>query len=480
MGDTGGFSHIYTKNAYNYHHSPLLRSLIIRLAGRSLVWVEGEKEHKRMRSVVAPAFSSDNIREMHADIYLVATALQTRIENEIHASDKSSIQVNILDYTSRATMDIIGRVAFGHDFNAVGDAPDVIEIARLWRTQNEMSCKHSAFISTLVLRLFPSITSLPLPNFQAQVAVSDTIRNLAKDMVANSQVDNKGSGKDLMSLLLQANARQHKSKRPNMPEIYDHIVTFMYAAIFCSCRISCAILINFLHSLAGNESTSLTLGFTTWALAQHPDIQTKLREEARTIAGEPTYDDLMDPNRLPYLDAVCKEAMRMFPAGPRTEKIVEEDDVIPLRDPIRGADGSWIKSIPVKKGQVIHIPLIGINRDEAVFGDADVFRPTRWLVGRGDATEAKYCTSGEHGIPPSEHMCRGWSGLSTFSEGPRICVGMKLALFEYKAILTILVRSFRFHDTGVAISMFSGTTLSPHVKGREYEGINLPVKLTLI
>ena len=224
----------------------------------------------------------------------------------------------------------------------------------------------------------------------------------------------------------------------------------------------------------------MALGFTIWALAQNSDTQTKLREEVRTIAGDPTYDDLMDPNRLPYLDAVCKEAMRMFPSAARTEKVVEEDDVIPLRHPIRGADGSWVKSIPVKKGQVIHIPLIGINRDEAVFGDADVFRPTRWLVGRGDATEAKYCTPGEHGIPPADQMCGGWSGLFTFLEGPRICVGMKLALFEYKALLTTLTRSFQFHDTGVTIATRNNATLSPRVKGREHEGINLPVKLTLI
>ena len=217
-----------------------------------------------------------------------------------------------------------------------------------------------------------------------------------------------------------------------------------------------------------------------WALAQYPDIQTKLREEVSTFAGEPTYDDLMDPNRLPYLDAVCKEAMRMFPPAARNEKVVEEDDVIPLRHPIRGVDGSWIKTISVKKGQVIYITLIGTNRDDAVFGDVDVFRPTRWLVGRGDAAETKYCTPGERGIPPADQMCGGWSGLCTFSEGPRICVGMKLALFEYKAILTTLTRSFQFHDTGAPIAMSSIPSLSPRVKGREHEGINLPVKLTLI
>ena len=217
-----------------------------------------------------------------------------------------------------------------------------------------------------------------------------------------------------------------------------------------------------------------------WALAQNPDIQSKLHEEVIGVAGEPSYDDFIDPNRLPYLDAVCKEALRMFPPAARNEKVVQEDDVIPLRHPIRGVNDSWIKSIPVKKGQVIHMPLIGVHRDEAVFGDADIFRPTRWLVGRGDTTEAKYCTPGERGIPPADQTRGGWSGLFTFSEGPRICVGMRLALFEYKAILTTLIRSFQFHDTGVAISMRNFNMLSPRIKGREHEGFNLPVKLTLI
>ena len=237
MGDPVGLSHIYAKNPYNYHHSPVVRPLIIRLAGRSLIWVEGEKEHKRMRSLIAPAFSSDNVRSMCADIYYVCNALQTRIENEIHSSGNSSIQVNILDYTARAALDILGRVAFGHDFNAVGDAPDAIKIINSFRTQTDMSYEHSAFMALLVLRLFPWITSLPLKAIQAQSAVADTIRKLAKDIVANSQVDNKGSGNDLLSLLLKANACQHESKRCDITEIYEHIVTFVYVS---SCRFAVA------------------------------------------------------------------------------------------------------------------------------------------------------------------------------------------------------------------------------------------------
>ena len=227
MGDTVGLSHIYTKNPYNYHHSPVFRPLILRLAGRSLIWVEGEKEHKRMRGLIAPAFSLDNVRAMHEDIYYVCSTLQTRIANEIHASGKSSLQLNIPHYTARATLDIVGRVAFGHDFNAVGDAPDAINIINTFRTQSNMSCEDSALTALLILRMFPWITSLPLKAIQAQSAVADTVRKLAKDIVANNLVDNKGSGNDLLSLLLQANARQHESKRCDITEIYEHIVTFV-------------------------------------------------------------------------------------------------------------------------------------------------------------------------------------------------------------------------------------------------------------
>ncbi len=225
IGDNVGLSHIYTKNPYNYHHSPVVRPFIIRIVGRSLIWVEGEKEHKRMRSLIAPAFSSDNVRAMHADIYHVSSALQTRIANKIHTSGKSYLQLNILDYTARATLDIIGRVAFGHDFNAVGDAPDAIKIINTFRTQNEMGSGHSAFTALLILRMFPWITSLPLKAIQAQGAVADTVRKLAKDIVSNSQIDDKRNGRDLMSRMLRANACQDESKRCDVTEIYEHIVT---------------------------------------------------------------------------------------------------------------------------------------------------------------------------------------------------------------------------------------------------------------
>ena len=46
-------------------------------------------------------------------------------------------------------------------------------------------------------------------------------------------------------------------------------------------------------------------------LAEHPDVQTKLREEivqARREKGDLGFDDLFN---LPYLEAVCRETLRL-------------------------------------------------------------------------------------------------------------------------------------------------------------------------
>ena len=100
-------------------------------------------------------------------------------------------------------MDIIGPVAFGHVFNAVGDAPDTLKIVDTWRAQNEMVCEHAALTTIPVLSLSPWITSLPLEAIQVQGAVADIIRELTRDIIANSKIDKKGKGKDLMSLMLR-------------------------------------------------------------------------------------------------------------------------------------------------------------------------------------------------------------------------------------------------------------------------------------
>ena len=68
---------------------------------------------------------------------------------------------------------------------------------------------------------------------------------------------------------------------------------------------------------AGSDTTSAGLSRAIYQLGLYEDIQNKLRIEiadARKQHDELTYDVIMN---LPYLDAVCRETLRVFPPAPR-------------------------------------------------------------------------------------------------------------------------------------------------------------------
>lgn len=86
--------------------------------------------------------------------------------------------------------------------------------------------------------------------------------------------------------------------------------------------------------------------------------------------------------------------------------------------------------IHIAAGQEIIIPISAFNLSKDVFGpDAEVFCPDRWLKkGQGNALPG----------------C--WSGLATFSGGPRICIGYRLAIMEMKIIAAIIFSKFHFEE----------------------------------
>ena len=72
---------------------------------------------------------------------------------------------------------------------------------------------------------------------------------------------------------------------------------------------------------AGHDTTTSALTRILWVLSNDLKAQQKLREEvteARAVNGDLDYDTLMN---LPYLDAVCRETMRLYPPVPILDRM---------------------------------------------------------------------------------------------------------------------------------------------------------------
>ncbi|GFS44709.1 cytochrome P450 3A21, partial [Nephila pilipes] len=61
------------------------------------------------------------------------------------------------------------------------------------------------------------------------------------------------------------------------------------------------------------ETTSTALAFTTYLLAKHQDVQENLYQEIKQLIDRGEKLEYASINKLPYLDKVLCESMRMYP-----------------------------------------------------------------------------------------------------------------------------------------------------------------------
>lgn len=171
--------------------------------------------------------------------------------------------------------------------------------------------------------------------------------------------------------------------------------------------------------------------WTLYSLAQHPEIQRKLRDELLQVSTDsPTMDEL---NALPYLDMVVKEALRHHSPVPMTSRTAVRDCIVPVGTPYTDRHGNVCDNIHVGKGDVVSIPILATNRKKELWGE--------------DAHEFKYvlCTSAllnlltvlicrpERWLHPPEAISTipgVWGNQLSFLGGPRSCIGYRFSLVE--------------------------------------------------
>ena len=130
------------------------------------------------------------------------------------------------------------------------------------------------------------------------------------------------------------------------------------------------------------DTTAITITWALYLLAMFQDIQTRLRDELSSIASSVSLESLTEDEfgslydtiaKLPYLDHVVRETLRLLPPVHSSGRVATRDDDIPVSTPVktRMPDGSIVERmyVQVPKGTFIHIAIEGFNLDREAWGE---------------------------------------------------------------------------------------------------------------
>ncbi|XP_067648620.1 cytochrome P450 3A29-like [Haliotis asinina] len=355
---------------------------------------------KRLRNIISPTFSGNKLRNMCAKIDECAVTLT---KNLAHAAANEET-ITAKDYFGAFTMDVIASTAFGIDTDSQNNFDNVFitQAKKVFDNnvlQNPVMSMIMIFPSLMGIARALGFTSFPKSTMKFFVSSLKQMITMRKGEPKEEQMRRI----DFLQLMLDAEdnsslqdggeetsqSQPSGSQKPNKKMTTDEVLGQA-----------------FLFFIAGYETTATTLNFAAYSLATNPDVQERLTKEVDTVLGKeaPDYDNI---GKLTFLDHVITETLRMYPVVPALSRAVSKTTVI--------------KGWTFPKGSFISVPLVSLHRNADIFPEPNKFKPERWE--NADFHQMAY-------LP--------------FGQGPRMCIGMRLAQVEMKIGLARILQKVQF------------------------------------
>lgn len=160
---------------------------------------------------------------------------------------------------------------------------------------------------------------------------------------------------------------------------------------------------------AGHETTALALAWTLRLIADRPEVEARMLAEIAGL-GASLAENPDGVERLTYTRQVLMEAMRLYPPAP----LIVRRTVREVR----------LGETRIPAGESVHVPVYAVHRNRGLWDRPDAFDPDRFA--------------------PALHAARDRYAYLPFGAGPRVCIGMGLAITESLILLATLLPAFRF------------------------------------
>ena len=328
------------------------------LGTQSVIGLSGD-QHRRMRQLMMPPFHGERMRSYGQLIGEITDA----VIRDWTVGQSFSVREAMQAISMRVILSAVFGLAAG---------PRYQQLEHLLATMlNEASNPIS-----VSLLYFPILRQdlgprSPWGNF---IRRRQQVDQIIYDEIAERRATPDSVRSDILSLLMSA--RDEAGEPMTDVELRDELMTLL---------------------VAGHETTATALSWALYWIHKLPNVREQLLQELQEL------DDPLEPTaslRLPYLNAVCCETLRIYPVGMITFPRI-------VRSPVE------LMGHQLEPGTVVVGSIYLTHHREDLYPDPDQFKPERFL---------------ERQFSPFEYL--------PFGGGSRRCIGMAFAQFEMKLVLS--------------------------------------------
>lgn len=299
---------------YFQDHRTVITENIDELLSKSLIIMCGD-EWRQMRATLSPAFTGSKMRRMFELISECADEMVEHLSKTAKSGEK--LNVDLVDFYSRYSNDVIATCAFGIKVNSIADPENEFYL------NGKKLLDFSGILRGLtffIIFLFPKVARI----FNIKVfdqSVMTSFKNIILDTMEMRQKMNIHRP-DMVNIMMQV--REGKLNEQSIEEkskcTTDGFATAEESELgkinvtrtWNDNEIVAQCLLFF---IAGFASVSLTLSMISYELTKNPDVQQKLYEEIADVNEQLggkriSYDTIQ---KMKYLDQVICEALRLWP-----------------------------------------------------------------------------------------------------------------------------------------------------------------------
>jgi cytochrome P450 len=393
VSEPAAIRRVLLDNAVNYRKDTLQRRIVSAGLAHGLLMAE-EDQWRFQRRTLAPLFARKAVMGFAPAMLRAAEDMAARWA--VAADEDETIDVAA--EVTRLTLEVLRQTIFSDGLGR--DTDDFQEAMRCYfDTIGQIDPFDLLNLPDMIPRFTRWKVRPALRFFEA--AVDDIItrrRRRLADEPENVQ-------RDILTLLLEAHDTE-TGRGLSEAEVKSNIITFI---------------------AAGHETTANALAWSLYLLSQSPEWSERVAAEARRElgAGHPREGAA---DRLIETRAVIEEAIRLYPplAAISREAIAADE----------------LAGETIAAGTTIVIAPYVLHRHRKLWGEPDVFDPTRFLPGARETID-RY-------------------GYLPFGAGPRICIGATFALQEATLVLATVMRRFQLRlAPGFAVWPLQRVTLRP-------------------